>query len=654
MWDGSQWHGFHGGVDDLVLGMSVVGSEVYVCGLFKNAGGVPMSHVARWDGSSWNSLGSGVNHIPRWGGEWSGWEFAVAARENGEVWVGGDHTIAGGISSKYIGRFYDPVPFPSHGFPVPRSVDQEVDADLSWDTGARPSDGVTYDVYFGTASDPPLFLADHPSMSVALDSLEFSTRYYWRVVAKNAGGDHAYGLLWWFDTQDYTSSRLVVSSSSTSCALETGGSVEIDLYLENSPAAIYSGGVDLVFDPAVLTVLYCQPGDLTAAWQQFGSADLGGRLRIGGYNHDPIPAGSSGVFARVGFMTNCCSLDSAQTFALVAENLADDLAPLKPIRGEYVCEPANTMGDTNGDGVVTAGDAYCTFQSYLSPPESAPTGCVLAVPSEQIDVDCSGAVTPSDALCIYRHWLDGSCDFCENVTGIRSEGGVRAADLPPVVVVGDIEVEDGVLTVPVKVMGLPAIDAFGFEVNFTTARLEFLDAAWMGPFETFEQLGVVEGTSGRLRLGGYTPQAADAMDAYVVGLQFRVIAGPGSASISIGGFVDDLEGAENVEVPVGIGPETPRYTRYVLGQNHPNPFNPVTTIHYEIPDAAGEVRATLAVYDVAGRLVRALVNGPVAAGPHDVEWDATNTRGERVSSGVYFYVLRAEGVELARRMVVLK
>ncbi len=167
-------------------------------------------------------------------------------------------------------------------------------------------------------------------------------------------------------------------------------------------------------------------------------------------------------------------------------------------------------------------------------------------------------------------------------------------------------------------------------------------------------MGVVEGTAGHLRLGGYTPQSADATDADLVVLRFRVIAGSGAASISLEGFVDDLEGAEIVEVPVGIGPETPRYARYVLDQNHPNPFNPVTTIHYEIPDAAGEVHATLAVYDVAGRLVRALVNGPVTAGPHDVEWDATNTRGESVSSGVYFYVLRAEGVELARRMVVLK
>ena len=655
MWDGSEWHSFHGGTDDMVLDVSVAGSDVYVCGLFTSAGGVSAPHIARWDGSSWSSVGSGLSAAPRFPFTgWSGWEFAIAATEAGEVWVGGDHTLAGGIPSKYIGRFYDPVPFPSHGLPIPRSADREVDADLSWDTGGRPSEGVTYDVYFGTASDPPLFAPDHPSTSVVLDSLEFATRYYWRVVAKNAAGDHAHGPLWWFDTEDFKSSRLVVSSAATSCALQTGGTVEIDLSIEDAPVPIYSGGVELVYDPAVLTLLYCQPGDLTEAWQQFGSADLGGRVRIGGYNHDPIPAGSSGVFARVGFMTNCCGLDSARTVSLVAENLADDLAPLKPVRGEYVCEPANTKGDTNGDGAITVGDAYCTFQSYLFAPESAPTGCAMEVPPDQIDVDCSGAVTPSDALCIFRHWLDGSCVFCENTTGIASTGATRAADAPPVVVVGDVDVEEGVITVPVRVMGLPEIDAFGFEVDYSAERLEFLDAVWMGPFDTFEQLGVVEGAAGRLRLGGYTPQAADAVDADVVGLRFRVIPGSGSASIVIEGFVDDLEGAQVVDVPLGIGPGTPRYTRYVLDQNHPNPFNPVTIIHYEIPDAAGNVHVTLAVYDVAGRLVRALVNGPVETGPHDVEWDATNAFGERVSSGVYFYVMRAEGVQLAKKMVVLE
>jgi len=68
-------------------------------------------------------------------------------------------------------------------------------------------------------------------------------------------------------------------------------------------------------------------------------------------------------------------------------------------------------------------------------------------------------------------------------------------------VVGDIGVSESLLTVPVRVLGLPAVDAFGFEVGFTTERLEFLEVVWMGPFEAFEQSGVVEGTAGHLRLG---------------------------------------------------------------------------------------------------------------------------------------------------------
>ncbi len=65
-------------------------------------------------------------------------------------------------------------------------------------------------------------------------------------------------------------------------------------------------------------------------------------------------------------------------------------------------------------------------------------------------------------------------------------------------------------------------------------------------------------------------------------------------------------------------------------------------------------RAFLAVYDVAGRLVRVLIDDVVEAGPRDVTWDGKDNAGRGVASGVYFYRLRAGEFTDTRKMVLLR
>jgi len=85
--------------------------------------------------------------------------------------------------------------------------------------------------------------------------------------------------------------------------------------------------------------------------------------------------------------------------------------------------------------------------------------------------------------------------------------------------------------------------------------------------------------------------------------------------------------------------DTPVYTTLVLGQNAPNPFDPQTQISYTIPGSASGAPVSLRIYDVAGRLVRTLVDAIQPPGIHVLGWDGTDERGSRVSSGVYFYRL---------------
>jgi hypothetical protein len=90
---------------------------------------------------------------------------------------------------------------------------------------------------------------------------------------------------------------------------------------------------------------------------------------------------------------------------------------------------------------------------------------------------------------------------------------------------------------------------------------------------------------------------------------------------------------------------------YELAQNFPNPFNPVTTIRFDIRKK-GHVR--LRIYNVAGQLVKTLVDDVMDPGSYTSEWTGVNNAGAEVASGVYFYRLEAAGYENVKKMVLLR
>ncbi|UCF04172.1 MAG: S8 family serine peptidase [bacterium] len=100
----------------------------------------------------------------------------------------------------------------------------------------------------------------------------------------------------------------------------------------------------------------------------------------------------------------------------------------------------------------------------------------------------------------------------------------------------------------------------------------------------------------------------------------------------------------------GDGDETPRYV-YRLGQNYPNPFNPVTRISFSI---GSDCHVSLRIYDVAGRLVRTLVDERRDAGNHVEIWHGRDGSGRNVASGIYFYSLAAGPFRETKKMVLLR
>lgn len=107
-----------------------------------------------------------------------------------------------------------------------------------------------------------------------------------------------------------------------------------------------------------------------------------------------------------------------------------------------------------------------------------------------------------------------------------------------------------------------------------------------------------------------------------------------------------------IEEPTGEDPSDDMPSMYFLANNYPNPFNPVTTITYGIDKRS---RVTLRIYDVAGRLVRTLVDEVQEPGHrYTVTWDGRNAFNRSVSSGIYFCRLTTGTRASTRKMVLLR
>ena len=91
--------------------------------------------------------------------------------------------------------------------------------------------------------------------------------------------------------------------------------------------------------------------------------------------------------------------------------------------------------------------------------------------------------------------------------------------------------------------------------------------------------------------------------------------------------------------------------QFILYPNYPNPFNPVTTIRY---DLSNESFVDITIYDMLGNVVNNLVNTSQSYGYKSIQWNATNNQGEPVSAGVYLYKIQAGNFVDTKKMILLK
>jgi hypothetical protein len=114
-----------------------------------------------------------------------------------------------------------------------------------------------------------------------------------------------------------------------------------------------------------------------------------------------------------------------------------------------------------------------------------------------------------------------------------------------------------------------------------------------------------------------------------------------------------VEDPPNLFTPTGVQDEAGAVAAvaFDLRPNYPNPFNPSTTIQYQVENPS---RVAIGVYNISGQLLRTLVDENQEAGPHSITWNGTNSQGQAMPSGVYFVKMKAQSFMHVQKITMIR
>ena len=137
-------------------------------------------------------------------------------------------------------------------------------------------------------------------------------------------------------------------------------------------------------------------------------------------------------------------------------------------------------------------------------------------------------------------------------------------------------------------------------------------------------------------------------DVEIISGTWTIVATNGEVDIYAqnGPFTLTIDGSK-----LNVNDSDPIPETFALHANYPNPFNPSTTISYDLP---GRAQVTLDIYDILGKQIKTLVNQSQNAGNKIAVWDGTNEFSRPVSAGVYLYQIQAGDFIQTRKMLLLK
>nr|MBC8346245.1 T9SS type A sorting domain-containing protein [Candidatus Neomarinimicrobiota bacterium] len=338
--------------------------------------------------------------------------------------------------------------------------------------------------------------------------------------------------------------------------------------------------------------------------------------------------------------------DNAITVKFLSNLITYDSISIKLDAG-FIKSPFGYGFDGNGDG--TPGDDYTITKKVYLP----------------IDYDYSGTINATDVSIFVDYFKEnnGAWETAPVVSGtvpyvkIEPDGKYDIDDMLTFVQFGNwyLQGASGKVSEDIgnTVVSLDTtIQSNKYEIPFSqTAKAIELYIKYdptklspnIEPISGEVKLGHHDAEKGVISLIVYNPNSNE------LNIKWNHLVARSEATISLLMKTMDQNGNEVVkrsEVKVISVP-----TEFALHDNYPNPFNPSTTLRFDLPEVSD---ATITIYNMLGQSVRTFKMIGKSAGYHAIVWNATNNRGEQVGAGLYFYQLRSGDFVKTKKMVLLK
>ncbi len=410
----------------------------------------------------------------------------------------------------------------------------------------------------------------------------------------------------------------------------------------------YGVQFDLVYDPAVFTVTDIVPTERLSGFSVYEDVgDTPGRIKVVTFSlaGDPIGQTSSVIFNVIGDISATAAVGR---YDLTFEDAWEAVSPDPNVSSQILATTnghifVDMLGDVNLDTEINVADVVSVVGKILGTYSftSRQFGSANVITDADIDVyDLVGIINIIFGEPISPAPLNPGPDVLARVefpfdVNVGSAGAYRLLADASVEIAG---IQAEIIYDPLQVQLVPpepGDPAAGLDMTYYdngSGRMTVVmyydpnDESTIIPIGENEIFGlkIEPGPAG---IEGDLPE---------VDLRNVKLCTPDAAKIDVAG----------IDVP----------RNFELLQNYPNPFNPNTVIEFSLSasEEGGMIPTKLSVYNVLGQKLTTLIDEPLSPGRHQVIWSGDNEKGEKLSSGIYFYRLVAGTQSESKKMVLLK
>jgi len=440
---------------------------------------------------------------------------------------------------------------------------------------------------------------------------------------------------------------------------QRGDTLLLDVRVKQNPKAIAAFGHRLQYDPAHLKFVDASPGNLSSSFVAATARPLQpGTLICAGFGSTAIPANSDGALLKLRFAVTASADDSS---ALKLTDLTDDLAGLNVCCSYFLGAPCEHDGDVNSNKRLTAGDAFCAFETYLNG-GILPASCDLPEFQCELiaaDVNCDNTITARDALAIFTRGLQAlppaEC-FARGALGkTAGTAHLRLTQGPG---------GEGQLRLRLELATTQPFEAFGLLLQYPVRDLQFVSVERTAATADWVGLDGSQYLPGMIVIGGFHVEPlASPEPVAILDVLFRTNGAVlDNNTFAVSHLTDDLQSAQ-VSFDLGESETAAAPRQFRLYQNYPNPIPRQslaqgTIIRYDLPgrltSGSEPALVEVTIFNLQGQVVRRLFAGAQSPGVYRLVWDGRSDAGAYVPTGTYQYRVQAGEFTASKRLVVVK